>query len=64
MVELVHQVPGFIEKLIRCYYKDFLKLEKDDYGDLIFGCKAVEGASLIPFIPGLTVIIILLIINQ
>ena len=35
----------FINNLIRDYYINYLKLDKDDYSDDIFVCKATEGAG-------------------
>ncbi|MEW6041813.1 MAG: galactokinase [Elusimicrobiota bacterium] len=41
------QVPSFIEKTTKAYYGEYLKEKRDDYSNLIFACKAVNGAGLI-----------------
>ncbi|MFH1759736.1 MAG: galactokinase [bacterium] len=41
------QAEIFIEKMIISYYRDYLKLKLDGYSDLIFPCRAVDGADIL-----------------
>ncbi len=48
-VNLLHsrQVTAFTDTLVEQYYRGFLKLDDIEYGNVVFACKAVEGAGIL-----------------